>query len=174
MLAEGRGSEADGTPRTSWWQPWLALALFAFGLHFVWEILHSPLYVGLAGGTHLEGIKCCLLATVGDVILTLAAYGAVAAATRDRLWLATLSASRVGWFVAVGLVATILIEQLSVYAWGRWEYAPAMPTVLGIGLSPILQWIVLPLLTLWLARRHLGWFPVRVPRHRSPSTEATP
>ena len=156
-----------------WWQPWLALALFAFGLHFVWEILHSPLYAGLAAGTHWEGIKCCLLAAGGDVLLTLTAYGAVAATARARLWLAEPRAVLVVWFVATGLVATILIEHLSVHVWGRWSYGPAMPIVLGVGLLPILQWIVLPPLTLWLARRHLGWSPGRAPHHPSRSTEAT-
>jgi len=32
----------------------------------------------------------------------------------------------------------------------------SLPFVLGIGIAPLVQWLVLPLLTLWLARRHLG------------------
>jgi hypothetical protein len=38
----------------------------------------------------------------------------------------------------------------------RSSYAPAMPLLAGIGLVPIAQWIVLPLITLWLTRRHLA------------------
>ncbi len=36
-------------------------------------------------------------------------------------------------------------------------------------LAPSLQWIVIPTLTLWLARRHLGWSPYVAVPHRSAS-----
>lgn len=145
-----------------WWQPWAAIALFAFGLHFIWEMLHAPLYRGLAEQPHAAGILCCLRATAGDAGIALAAYGVVAAGTRDRQWLADARGPRVAWFVAVGLAVTVALELLSVYRWGRWAYGPAMPTIAGVGLSPLLQWVVLPPLTLWLARRHVGAGPSSV------------
>ncbi len=39
-----------------------------------------------------------------------------------------------------------------------WNYLPTMPLVPGtdIGLVPLLQWIVLPLLTVWFVRRQLA------------------
>ncbi|MBA3443575.1 MAG: hypothetical protein H0T58_01795 [Gemmatimonadales bacterium] len=40
---------------------------------------------------------------------------------------------------------------------------------LNVRLAPSLQWIVIPILTLWLARRHLGWSPYAVVLHRSAS-----
>lgn len=48
------------------------------------------------------------------------------------------------------------LEWLNVYVWQRWAYSPDMPLVLGIGLTPLLQWLLVPVLTLWLTRRHLG------------------
>ena len=146
------------------WPPVAAVAGFSFGAHFVWEFLHAPLYQGLAEGTHWDGIKCCLLATLGDVVIAVVAYGAGAAATRDAWWLGNSAESRrerqhprgVIAYLAIGLVITVVVEMLSVDAWGRWAYGPSMPTLLGIGVSPLLQWIVVPLLVLWLARRHLG------------------
>ena len=35
-------------------------------------------------------------------------------------------------------------EWYNVYRTGAWGYAPAMPTIYGIGLSPILQWLFIP------------------------------
>lgn len=35
------------------------------------------------------------------------------------------------------------------------RYSTSMPQFIGLGLSPVLQWIFLPPLCLWLARRHL-------------------
>ena len=35
-------------------------------------------------------------------------------------------------------------EWYNVYRAGNWAYAAGMPLILGIGVSPLLQWIVLP------------------------------
>ena len=67
-------------------------------------------------------------------------------------------------FVAVGLGITVLLEVLNVSVLGRWAYAPRMPLLAGIGLAPRLQWLALPPLTLWLARRHVGYGPYAPPR----------
>ncbi|WP_162899861.1 hypothetical protein [Halomonas sp. JS92-SW72] len=39
----------------------------------------------------------------------------------------------------------------------RWQYGELMPTLplLGTGLAPLLQWLLLPPLIVWLARRQL-------------------
>ena len=39
-----------------------------------------------------------------------------------------------------------------------WNYLPAMPLVpgTGIGLAPLLQWVLLPLMTVWFVRRQLA------------------
>jgi len=157
MSAPDTGHPATpGRPGLPPWQPWAALALVAFVLHFVWENLQAPLYSGLAGAPHWNTVRHCARASVGDAGITLAAYASVAAWLRDRAWLTKPEPRSVGLYVAVGVAITIVIEALSVYEWRRWSYAPAMPLVLGIGIAPLVQWLVLPLLTLWLARRHLG------------------
>jgi hypothetical protein len=47
---------------------------------------------------------------------------------------------------------TVFSEWLNVSVRGSWEYAAAMPEVLGIGLSPLFQWLVVPGLALFLLR----------------------
>ena len=148
---------ASGGRAAPWWQPWAALAMFAFLLHFAWEMLQVPAYRAMPDARHWDAVQTCLRATVGDVVLTLVAYSSVAAASRRRWWLGTPTAGTITGFVALGLVITIVVEALSVYVLRRWAYAPGSPTILGIGITPLLQWTVLPPLTLWLARRHLGW-----------------
>ena len=58
-------------------------------------------------------------------------------------------------YLAVGLVVTLVFEVVNVYVAHRWSYASAMPLVLGIGLSPIAQWLIVPTVTLVLARRYV-------------------
>lgn len=148
--------EASGGFTGPWWQPWAALALFSFLLHFVWEMLQVPAYSEMPEARHWDAVQLCLRATVGDVGLTLLAYGAVAVASRRRSWLNSPTIGMMVYFVALGLILTIVVETLNVYVLHRWVYAPGSPTILGIGITPLLQWAVLPPLTLWLARRHLG------------------
>lgn len=56
------------------------------------------------------------------------------------------------------LIVTIAVERWAL-AVGRWRYAATMATIAGIGLSPLLQWIAIPLLI--LAAAHLILPPLR-------------
>lgn len=142
---------------------WAAAAGFAFLLHFAWEMLQFPFYAGMAEAPHGPATWTCLRATFGDVVLALAAFGVVGVATRGRLWRGRLRPSHLALYVAFGLVVTIALEYASVHLWGRWEYGPGTPTILGIGVPPLLQWTLLPPLTLWLVRRHVGANSVNQP-----------
>lgn len=137
--------------------PELPFALFALLLHFPWEILQAPLWVGMANLAHAEGVRICGIAALGDVVIALAAYEAAALSTRSRLWL--LNPPRAAWavYIAVGLVLTVAYEYAATGAFARWEYVASHPRlpVLGTGLAPVLQWLVLPPLTLWLTRFHV-------------------
>ncbi len=55
--------------------------------------------------------------------------------------------------VALGLGYTVFSEWYNVYRAGAWAYAEAMPRVLGIGLTPLLQWLIVPVAMLMLVRR---------------------
>ena len=41
--------------------------MLSFPLHFAWEILQAPLFTSMSGSSHLDGIRICLQATLGDV-----------------------------------------------------------------------------------------------------------
>ncbi|MBA3319608.1 MAG: hypothetical protein H0T50_16170 [Gemmatimonadales bacterium] len=81
---------------------------------------------------------------------------AVAAMLDGRVWLLRIRLRAVLLYLTAGLVVSIALEAVNVYVRGEWTYAVSMPTIMGIGLLPLLQWIALPPLTVWLARRHLG------------------
>ena len=142
----------NGTPEFN-------VATFALLLNFAWEILQAPLYAGMAGLPHALVTKACLQATVGDMVIMLLAYGAVAAGARSRCWVVAASHWQLAWFVAIGVAITAGIEWLATRGhWVQsWNYLPAMPLVpgTGIGLAPLLQWVLLPLLTVWFVRRQL-------------------
>ena len=140
--------------------PEFNLAMFALLLNFAWEILQAPLYVGMADLPHAQATVACLQATVGDMVIMLIAHGAVAVAARSRRWIVAASGWQLALFSAIGVAITGAIEWLATRGhWLQtWNYEPAMPLLpgTGIGLAPLLQWVVLPLLTVWLVRRQLA------------------
>lgn len=151
------------------WQPWAAIGGFALLLHFPWEMLQVTLYRGMPEAGHWSAVLRCTQATAGDVVIAGMAYFIGSWSANDRLWLGPLQRRPVALYLASGLAITAGLEWLNVHIWKEWAYGPAMPVIAGIGLAPTLQWIVIPILALWLARRHLGWSPYVVVPHRSAS-----
>lgn len=137
--------------------PEFNLAVFAVLLNFPWEVLQAPMFEGMSAAPHSTVIGACLQATLGDAVIMLLAHASVVAATRRRRWLVAPSRWEVAGFVAVGVAITAIIEWLATRGhWVQsWVYSSSMPIVpgVGVGLSPLLQWVVLPPLVLWFARR---------------------
>lgn len=136
--------------------PEFNLAVFALLLNFPWELAQAPLYRGMVEAPLWQALKTCGLATAGDAVIILVAYWVVAATTH-RGWIATPRLKNVMSFVAVGLAVTSGIEWMALHGlWvTKWQYASTMPVIsgVGIGLSPLLQWILLPPLVVWFAKR---------------------
>ena len=152
------------TPGWPWYQPWAALASFSALLNFAWEMVVMPAYDTPSTPAAGIGIAMCLLATLGDVGISLGSY-AVAASITTRRWLFRPSLASFATYLAVGLALTSAFEYVNVDVLHRWSYAPRMLVVAGIGVLPLLQWLVLPPIVLWLARRHVASAPsVNPPR----------
>ena len=150
-------SEDRARPAGLWEAPELPVAYFSFVLHFVWEFVQVPTYTGMTEMPHWEAVKLCMSATFGDVGFALTAFWAACLAARSRDWILRPTRFPAGLFVAVGIVLTVGFEYYYTNISLRWTYSELMPLVppLGTGLSPLLQWFVVPLLVIWLTRRHL-------------------
>jgi hypothetical protein len=82
--------------------------------------------------------------TLGDVMIALVMFALAGVV----LWRANWPVSRPwagGAIVMIGAMAfTAWSEWYNVYRVGNWGYTASMPTIFGIGLSPLLQWLILP------------------------------
>lgn len=128
-------------------------------VHLLWEVLQLPLYTLWNKGTLREQAFAVIHCTVGDamiaglsLLMALAIFGRPSwpkSGTRP-VWLLTL---------LLGVSYTIYSEWLNVSVRGSWAYSDLMPTlpVLGTGLAPLLQWIVVPTLVLWLSIARAPW-----------------
>ena len=138
-----------------WHEPWAALVIFSALLNVVWEVLAISFYETVPSATTGHGFPVgCLLAAMGDVGITLIAYG-TASAIGTRRWIFRPSIATFATFLGIGLLVTILFEYVNVSVLHRWSYGSGMPMIAGIGTLPLLQWLVLPPIVIWLARRHL-------------------
>ena len=139
--------------------PELTVFIFAFLLNFVWEFLQVPLYQDMAEAVHWHGIRTCAQASAADGVIMLVGFWSTALLWRTRSWVLRPTTRQVVVFSGVGVGITTVVEYLATtqgWTWG-WTYADAMPVVpiVGTGLSPLLQWVLLPPLTIWFVRRHL-------------------
>lgn len=138
-----------------WSVPEVSLAVLSFTFHFVWEFLQVPTYGGMSTISHWEGVKICTAATVGDVGFALTAFWVTAAIARSRRWIIAPRPWQLALFLVIGIALTVGFEFYYIEVSERWSYSHLMPRVppLGTGLSPLLQWILVPLLALSLTRR---------------------
>ena len=127
---------------------------WGFPLNLVWEFMQSPLYADHAIGWRYVAwtrFHC----TLGDVLILLGAFWGTAAVFRSWRWPASRGSAAAATFVSFGLGYTIWSEWFNTAVREAWAYAPAMPRVLGIGLSPLAQWLVIPTLLVLLLRRSM-------------------
>jgi uncharacterized membrane protein YqjE len=145
-------------------------SVLAFVLNLVWEMAHVKLYsIGMQADS-LRIAQAVLHCSLGDVVIALAMF----ALAGIVLWRADWPVSRPwsgGIMIVIGAIAfTAWSEWYNVYRAGSWGYTASMPLIFGIGLSPLLQWLILPPLMVG-AYRKLG--PLLFRRHSAPTTRPT-
>jgi hypothetical protein len=140
---------------TGWEVPEVRLAAWGALLNGVWEFLQSPLYADHArGGLYVLWTR--LHCTGGDVLILLGAFWITSAVFRDRRWWARPRWGAVLLFLLLGLGYTAWSEIYNTQVRIAWEYTTAMPLVFGLGVAPLLQWVLLPPIILFLVRREKG------------------
>ena len=122
----------------------LATGLVAYALHFAWEMAQGGLFEGMTRLPFWSATAWCARAAAWDLVISFVSYAAASVVARDAVWPNKLRAIPLAIYLVTGIAITIAIERWAVEV-GRWKYAPEMPAIGGIGLSPLLQWIVVPI-----------------------------
>ena len=108
------------------------VALFAFLLNLPWELAQVPLYAGMPTARHWTAVLACSRATLGDVVIALAAFWMVAVVVGARNWVPAPTRGRVAGFVVAGVVITIVMERLATGPLGRWPTQSGCPLFLSL------------------------------------------
>lgn len=128
---------------------WLTFAFVIFAANFTWEMAQGGLFANMTTMPLRVATRRCSIAASGDVVIGAIAFSIAALIARNVHWplvagrrvLPTIS------FFAISLAITIGFERWSL-AIGRWQYDTRMPVIFGLGVSPLLQWVAVPLLAL--------------------------
>ena len=117
-------------------------------VHFVWETLQLPLYSIWDTGTSREIMFAVSHCTIGDLMISALSLIAALLFFGRQSWpeerffpvaLATL---------LFGIGYTIYSEWSNTVVLKTWAYSELMPRLpmLGTGLSPLIQWLIVPIL----------------------------
>lgn len=145
----------DSKSRYAWLDYlWRYLILLACG-NLIWEFVHMPFYAVWNGATAGEIVIYALHCVGGDLLigtssLFLAAIlVALPSSPKQRYWMTAFST------VIFGVVYTVWSERYNVYVLESWSYSESMPIIPGlkIGVTPTLQWLMIPFGCFWILRR---------------------
>ena len=126
----------------------------ATGIHLVWETAQLPLYTIWSTGTRLEILFAVIHCTAGDLLITASALTLAALVARIGHW--PFFGNRMALTaILLGLGYTVFSEWLNTQVRHSWSYTEAMPLLppLGTGLTPFLQWLIVPGIAFGYVRR---------------------
>jgi hypothetical protein len=130
------------------------ISILAFITNFIWEVIQIPLYSGT--DDKIGHIAFCALAAIADTIMVLLLYFLLSAIYRNPFWGQHLTTNKALTVILIGGIGAIGAELFHVSA-GNWIYAASMPIIpiVDVGLSPVLQFMILPLLIYYWSFRKL-------------------
>lgn len=136
----------------------LLLTLFiGFLTNLVWENAQAFLYEGYTG--FLAHFMICLVAAVVDALVILLLYFFIAIIYRDIYWIQRWNWKPILLLIVLSGMIAIVFEKWALSR-NEWNYTNAMPVVplLHVGLLPLLQLMVLPVLTFYITSKVLKYF----------------
>jgi len=157
MSSEGIESARSDTRPGAWLRAIRIYVGASLGAHLVWEILQLPLYTIWETGTAGEQAFAIAHCTAGDLLIAMSCLvGALILVGRGE-WPGGRFLRVAAVAIVLGVLYTAFSEWLNVSVRGSWAYSPSMPIIrpvtISIGLSPLMQWMVVPTLSFLALRR---------------------
>ncbi|MFO8041695.1 MAG: hypothetical protein R6U25_00715 [Alkalispirochaeta sp.] len=130
------------------------LFLVAVGINFVWEMAQMPLYENMPFDSAYAW-WLCFRASLGDGVIIVFIWAVGWVVFRGSSWFRPLRAANIAVLLFTGAVIAVAIE-LHALGTGRWAYTGLMPIVpvAEVGLSPLIQLLILPWISMVVAKRY--------------------
>lgn len=121
--------------------------------NLVWKFAHMQLYTLWETGSPGEIVFAAVHCTGGDILIAMSALLSALFLFGSSKW-PEAGYRRVAVATTLfGICYTVFSEWLNIEVRGAWAYGDMMQVIplINVGISPISQWIVLPILSFWWA-----------------------
>src|SRR3989338_1536389 len=136
------------------WIAFVSVFVLAWVLNFVWEVMHGPfLYNCCVVMSPERYVVWMANVAVEDGLLILGVYLFTALAMRSLFWIEKIERKSVLIFVAAALAVAVFIEYRALFLMDKWSYSEWMPTLFGIGVSPLVQLAVTGVVSVWVSKK---------------------
>jgi hypothetical protein len=158
MRAKERSTEPQIPGSTNWLAALRTYLVVSVVGHLAWEVIQLPLYTIWSTGTMRELAFAVLHCTGGDTLIALSSLTAALVLIGESVWPSHRFRRVCVLTLGLGIGYTVFSESLNAGVRASWTYSDWMPTLpwIGTGLSPLLQWVVIPTLALLALRHRLG------------------
>ncbi len=126
----------------------ILLGIFVLTFNLIWEFSHYRLYIDLTG---IPSTLHLIIASFTDLILISFIFLIISVFRKSINWIESPKKSDYFIIILLGMTIAIIIEIYSLSN-GRWAYTDLMPTVSGIGLSPLIQLFTTAIISLLLIK----------------------
>ena len=153
---DGTGIPSVGSaPESGWLHTLRRYIIFVAGAHLLWEFAHLPFYTIWDTGTPSELVFAAVHCTGGDILISVSSVMLALFVVGDVTWPSGAHRRVVLLTVLIGVAYTIFSEWLNIVIREAWAYRDIMPVVpiVDAGLTPVLQWIAIPIAGFWWATR---------------------
>lgn len=135
------------------WRTIVTIFVVSVVVNYPWEVVQTPLYKGMDDFSRM--LWHCFPASLGDGLLVLLIFGVGWLLTGQQEWFINPGGRGYTIMLASGLVIAVAVEWVAVQIAGQWDYSDRMPIIplLGIGLAPVAQMLLLPPLIFYVVAR---------------------
>ncbi len=127
----------------------LLLVPIILTLNLIWEFSNYKLYIDLSG---TPSVLHLIIASFADLFLIMFVFLIISIFRKNINWIEKPNKLDYLIIILLGLLIAIAIEVYSLSK-GRWSYTDLMPTIFGIGLSPLIQLFTTSILSLWIINK---------------------
>lgn len=123
--------------------------------HVTWEVAQLPFYTIWRNGTWREIAFAVVHCSAGDVMIAALVLLLALLLFGTERWPLERARPVIAATLVFGIAYTIFSEWLNVSVRGSWTYSSLMPVlpIIGTGLMPVLQWMIVPLVAMRVALR---------------------
>lgn len=122
----------------------LTTGLIALILNIIWEFSHYFLYIDSSG---ISKYPHLLMASLADMTIIFVVYGIISIKNKSLNWIKNPIMSDYLSVIFAGITIAFFIEKINLNM-ERWSYTDMMPTIYGIGISPLTQLALIGVLSL--------------------------